>query len=291
VTPERRVRWLLALGAATGLGVATAGIVGGIDAWRPSAGTVAVVNGVPISRDDYVRAVAAVAGDRRTPLAAADEQRILDRLIDEELLLQRGLDLGLVRQDRTLRSQVVAATMTLLARGDGGPPSDEAVRAFYEAHRDYFTSAGRLRVRQVFVRVGGSVGEEAARTRALDAARRLRAGETIDAVRAHDGDDEAVPIPDVLLPPTKLREYVGETAARTALETSPGTTTDPVRSSMGFHVLQVVEQEPPSVPPLDAIRDLVRAEIVRRSDDDALRDSLAALRAAATVRLGETSPR
>jgi len=143
----------------------------------------------------------------------------------------------------------------------------------------------------VLVRVAGTVTEDAARARALDAVRRLRAGDPIDAVRAALGDDEGAPVPDALLPPTKLREYVGETAVRTALELAPGGTSDPVRSSVGYHVLQVLEQEPPSVPPLENIRDVVRAELRRRGDENALRTSLDGLRASATVRVLPLAPR
>ena len=38
-------------------------------------------------------------------------QRVLDRMIDEELLGQRGLDLGLVRADRRVRADLVSAVI------------------------------------------------------------------------------------------------------------------------------------------------------------------------------------
>ena len=52
MTPERRARWLLALGAATGLATAIASLVGGtID--RPlGPDAVAIVNDTPIRRDE-----------------------------------------------------------------------------------------------------------------------------------------------------------------------------------------------------------------------------------------------
>jgi len=289
VTPERRARTLLAVGAATGLAVAAVSLVTGMRGARGiPAGAVATVNGIAISRDDYLRTLAALAGDRREPIDDADKRRVVDRLIDEELLLQRGLDLGLVRRDRTVRSQLVGATMELLASGGADPPREELV-AYYDAHRDYFAEPGRVRVRQVLVRVPG--GDEApARARADEAARRLRAGEAFATVRAALGDDEVAPLPDTLLPAVKLREYVGETATRAALELPVGATSDPVRTSMGFHVLQVVERSQPAVPPFDQIEDRVRAEVRRRADETALRTSLDALRKAADVQTSEPLP-
>jgi hypothetical protein len=289
VSAERRARALLALGAGLGLALAVASIVrGGARTGLPP-GAVAAVNGVAIARDDYLRALGALASDRRTPIDDADKRRILDRLIDEELLLQHGTELGLVRRDRTLHAELVAATIDLLGASSADPsPAD--LRAYYDAHQDAFAEPGRVRVRQILVRVAGADTEAAARARADDAARRLRAGEPFASVRAALGDDEVAPIPDTPLPAVKLREYVGETATRTALELELGGTSDPVRSSMGFHVLQVVERTPDRIPPFDEVSDLVRTEMRRRADESTLREALVRLRAAADVRVTEALP-
>jgi parvulin-like peptidyl-prolyl isomerase len=83
---------------------------------------------------------------------------------------------------------------------------------------------------------------------------------------------------------------VGDTAARAAFERRSGETTDPVRSSTGFHVIQVVERTPPSVPPFEEIAELVRSELRRRADDATLRAALASLRGAAEVEVIEVLP-
>lgn len=289
MSAQRRARALLALGVGTGLVLAVANLLGGGASHALPPDAVAVVNGVAIARDDYVRALGALAADRRTPLADADRRRVLERLIDEELLLQRGLALGLVRRDRSVRAPLVAATIELLGRSPAEPTPAE-LAAFYDAHRDWFARPGRLRVRQVFVGAPSPETAEAAAARAAAAARRLRAGEPFATVRAALGDQEVTPIPDALLPATKLREYVGETAARTALDLPPAAISDPVRSGMGFHVLQVVEREEPTVPPLEEITGLVRAELRRRGDETALGQALDRLRTEADVRTTDALP-
>jgi parvulin-like peptidyl-prolyl isomerase len=289
VTPERRARTLLALGAAAGLALAAANLVrSGAAARAVPADAVATVNGVAIRRDDYLRALGAVAGDRRTPIDDADKRHVLDRLIDEELLLQHGMALGLARRDRIVRSSLVSSTMELLAASTATPTTAD-LRAFYDEHRDYFAEPDRLRVRQVFTSVHDG-NEKSAAERAAQAARRLRANEPFAAVRTALGDDEVAPIPDALLPPAKLRDYVGESAARAAVDSEVGAVTDPIRSSMGFHVLQVVERAPSSIPPFDAIVDRVRAEYRRRADDASLRAALDGLRRAAAVHVTEALP-
>ncbi|MCA9511966.1 MAG: peptidyl-prolyl cis-trans isomerase, partial [Myxococcales bacterium] len=106
----------------------------------------------------------------------------------------------------------------------------------------------------------------------------LAAGEPFERVRDELGDAEISPLPDVLLPPLKLREYVGPTALRAAMELAPGGVSAPVRSGTGVHVLVLVEREDAHVPPFDEIEEQVRAEWRRRRGDDALRAYLDGLR-------------
>ncbi len=109
-------------------------------------------------------------------------------------------------------------------------------------------------------------------------------------MRAELGDEEVSPIPDTLLPPAKLREYVGPTALRAVMELAPGGISAPVRSGMGVHVFQLIEREEPRVPPFEEVAEHVQAEWVRRAGDRALRGYLDELRGSAQVVTTEALP-
>ncbi len=119
---------------------------------------------------------------------------------------------------------------------------------------------------------------------------RLRAGEPIAAVDADLGDPQIAPVPDDLLPPTKLREYLGPSATQAALEIEVGGTGAPLQSPAGWHVLQVQERGLAATPPLSEIRDEVRVEMRRRAGDRALREYLDELRERADVRIAPGLP-
>lgn len=285
MTADGRARLLLACGAAAGLALAAVGLLRPDGEASMSPDAVATVNGEPIRVADYERAVGAVDADLRAPIDEARKRQVLDRLVDEELLVQRALDLGFARSDRATRSNLVQAVVgAVVSEAESWEPSDTEVGAFYEDNRDYFTTPGRIRLRQILIR------DPQGLARAEDAARRLRAGEPYPDVVKELGDTEIAPVPDTLLPASKLREYLGPTATRTVLELETGAISDPVRSSTGFHVLEVVEREEPLVPPLDEIRDLVRAEARRRHADRALRAYLDELRADADVQVSSRVP-
>lgn len=285
-TPSRRPQLLLGLGAALGIATAGHGILRSGDAAALPDGAIASVNGTPISADTHARLVEGVESDTREAASPEMRARILDRLIEEELLVQRGLDLGLAESDRRVRADIVQAMIrAAIAEAESEAPTERELAAFYAEHRELFTTPGRVRIAQVFVRVKDAADDARARAQAERARERLAAGESLAAVRVALGDAELSPVPDALLPPAKLREYVGPSVLRAALETEVGATSAPIRSGAGYHVLAPLEREPASTPPLAEIRDQVQAEWTRRAGERALRRYLDELRDAADVRL------
>ena len=135
VEEKTRVRVWLAFGAAAGLALAAASLLRAPDRDTPPEGSVALVNGVPIRTDSFRRLVAALDADRRSPLSDADHRHVLDRLIEEELLVQHAVDLGLVRTDRRVRADLVSAVLAAInAAADGYQPRPDEVEAFYTEH-------------------------------------------------------------------------------------------------------------------------------------------------------------
>jgi hypothetical protein len=129
--------WLLALGAV--LGVAS-----GIQSARNAApatsalppGVAALVDGRPIRAEEAARAVQMLAGDRRDPLSLEDRQRVLERLIDEELLVEFALARGLLASERSVRDAVTLAMVeSVVAEGASRAATPEELRASFESAR------------------------------------------------------------------------------------------------------------------------------------------------------------
>jgi parvulin-like peptidyl-prolyl isomerase len=285
LVPSRRPLLWLACGAAAGVALAALGLLG-TDPSRAAlpGGVVASVNGKLIQAEDWARLVEGLESDTREPAGPELRRRVLDRMIDEELLVQRGVELGLVESDRRVRADLTQAMIqSIVVEVEDEKPDEEALRRFYAEQSGFFTQPGRVRAAQVFFRVRAPAEDAAAAARAAEASHRLRAGEPLERVRAELGDEEISPLPDALLPPAKLREYVGPTALRAVMELAPGATSAPVRSGTGYHVFRLVEREEPQLPPFEEIAEHVRAEWVRRAGDRALRGYLDDLRENAQV--------
>lgn len=228
-----------------------AAAVGLVRADRPGAlppEVVATVNGRPIQRDAWLRAVATVASERRSALSEADRQHILSRLVDEELLVQHGLALRLVERVPRLRSELISETMLAATLAAATDPDEAELRRFYAGHREFFTAAPRLRV----------------------AAWRLDAGGARLPYQP--------PVPDVLLPLGKLATYLGPELTAAAMRQPPGAAAA-VESAGGRVLLQVLERQDAVAPDFETVREPVKAEYLRRAEETAVRALLDALRA------------
>lgn len=264
----------LAAGAAIGLVVAAAGLfrTGSATLGPLPADAVARVNGELIPRETYVAALDALAQDRRSGVDDAQRRELIDRLIDEELLLQRALELGLPRDDRRIRNQLIGAMISSIVAGQKDEqPSDEELRTFFERERDFFAAPVQVKLRQVWCRGGADGNVDDALQRARQAGERLRAGEDFAVVKAQLGDKDIAPLPGDYLPATKLGSYLGPTAVRTVLELPPGAISDPVRSQGGYSVFQLLDRQTGEPAPFEVIKPQVLAEFRRRSAETALR--------------------
>ena len=68
---------------------------------------VAQVNHMNILRVEYEKALRLLASEKRDPLTDKDRALVLERLIEEELLVQHGLSVGLMRSDHRLRGAMI----------------------------------------------------------------------------------------------------------------------------------------------------------------------------------------
>jgi len=92
---SKRAQFLLTLGMVVGLALALSSILDpGSSSRRPlPEGVAALLNGTEISQESFESAVRALAADSNNPIGQAERNHILDRLIEEELLVQRAVEL------------------------------------------------------------------------------------------------------------------------------------------------------------------------------------------------------
>ncbi|MCC6157309.1 MAG: peptidyl-prolyl cis-trans isomerase [Deltaproteobacteria bacterium] len=241
---------------------------------------VAVVNGVAIPDAAFDEAARRLAEDRREPISEADRAQVVDRLIDEELLVQYGLDQGFARDDRRVRSAIVASVMerekSFPCFGDC---TGDELREFYEDRPELFRATARVAIRTMWF----SDHRPETQTRAREALAELRAGSKPEEIAARLADDDAAPPPNAPMPPDKLADYIGITAARVAESMPEGSWSDPIAVAGGVRLIFVASREAGKVNPFEQVEDQIRFEAQRFAHERAVQKLIADLRAKANI--------
>ena len=244
---------LLAIGAAAGLAAALWGALGPPARDRVGNDVIATVNGVAIDRADYERALGSLVADKRSPLTPADSARVLANLVDEQLLVERGLDLGLGEQDIAVRKALIDAMIQFAVAGAAArEPDDGELRRYYAERPQLVQSDAELRVRVV-----SFPSRDAARVEAMRQA--LLGGATFDAA-SRDAGAEPVAVPDTLLPPGKLADYAGPAVRDAALAMTPGDVAGPLDVGGVPSFVLLVDRTAPTAAPFEQVRDAVAEE-------------------------------
>lgn len=230
---------------------------------------VAVVNGTPIGREKYLAYLQALSTDKKDPIRSEDSEYILQRLIEEELLVQRGVEVGMLESDKRTRAALVNAVIGMATTAaEAKAPSEKELAAFFKENIGYFSIGPRLRVRQLVV-IGDDSGQKASL-----AHQQLISGDDFTVVEREFGSDVALSVPDSLLPLAKLREYLGPTLVEMLVNRPAGFVSPPQPIDNGLRIVQVVDVETARQPVFEDVRPQVEAEFVRQSGDRALRDYL-----------------
>ena len=275
---------------------ALAGIAPTADA-PGQAGALARVNDRHIDRVEYANALQALLSDKTKTPTEGDKKLVLDRLIEEELLVQRGLEIGLLESDITVRKAIANAVIEFaLAQSARKTAGEQDLRAYYDANKKRFAPAAQLQVERIFVRRVDARNQpvadaETLRRRLDDIRAALRGGARFSDVARRLGDPLPPRIPRISLPRAKMVDYLGPELTRAATRLQSGTISDAIASGAGWHFLYVVRNRPGRVPPFDDMRAQIEDAFQRDADDEALRDYLNWLRQNADIVLADDAPR
>ena len=265
------IRWLAA-GALIGLLVAGYGILrqSDADAELPP-DVVAMVNETTIARDIYERALSRLA----EPDSARAKAAILRRLVEDELLVQRGVELGMTESDSAVRSAIVNSLVaSVTAEADAASPTDEQLMQYLADNAERFSYTSQLSV-EAWQTDHEPVAQEFVRS--------LRAGDT---TRTSDDIEAVAGLPTELLPADTIREYLGPAVTAAAAEMPDGSSAVFARRGRWL-VVRVNEKERTAISDLATVRNRVLLDYRRNLADTLLTDYIDNLRQRADVRVIE----
>ncbi|HEY1314226.1 MAG TPA: peptidylprolyl isomerase [Steroidobacteraceae bacterium] len=250
----RRSMTFFGLGALLGLAIAGYGLftAQGTRSHSVPPEALALVNGRPILRSDFITQVQTQLATPFAQSAAAEREKVLQDMLAEELQVQRGLEIDLPSFDPDVRTALVAGvqlevTADVLAQ----QPTAQQLRDYYAAHKGTYLSEGAMRMRDLVAKRETVPGTEPAMANARLAVTALRAGVPLDAAMrryrlADSGDLMAaghVDTGEIFEFAAKAKLPAPVYAVAATLQS--GQVSDPIQQGDGAHVVVMLEHRLP----------------------------------------------
>ena len=231
---------------------------------------VANVGGVQISKEKYYSQLEGLAKDKKNPITERDKNYVLERMIEEELLIIRAKELGLFENNQIVRGSIIQQMIKLIISENYlESVEEETLRKFYEQNIGFFSSASRLRLQQIyFSNLSGDSKE-----RSDEAFEYLKEGASYDEV-SKMADQSALTIPNSMMNLSKVREYIGPTLMNLARRLEPGEFSVPMEVAGGHKIIYLFDKELSEPEEFDSIQPKILKEYQRRRDDNSLREYL-----------------
>jgi hypothetical protein len=270
---------LYSIGALTGLGIAGYGLftAAGTSTRTVPPEDMALVNQRPILRSDFMTQLESETGLKFDETTREQRLKVLDDMVREELLVQRGLELDFAETDQTTRNALVstisqAATVEVTT----SPPTEAALREYYDHHKSAYATDGIMQVRNMFLTADAKPGGSAAMASATAAATALRAGATPEVVMAQFGLLEVKRYDEDYYFAAKYR--LGDTLFEAVKDLDAGQVAAPVALKDGIHIVFMVKNIKPVPLGYDASRKSVYSDYNNAAQARLLADTLKFLR-------------
>lgn len=259
---------LLILGFSLALGIIGFSFIKEVD--LDQINWIAKIDERAISKAKYESYLSSIAESRKMGLVDSDPQNILERMIDEELLIQRAIDLGMLEHDSEIRSIIIQKMISsIIAETNNLRFSKQDLQEFFYENKGFFTPSPKLHLLKLSF---SSINNDKAQL-ARDF---LLAGNLLAAKEL--AEPEVIKLPNTLLPAIKVREYIGPFLTQEALKLEEGEVSDLINLDDQIHLLIVVGKLIQTAPTFDELYEEIESEFIRSKGEEMLDKYLSDLR-------------
>ncbi len=203
----------------------------------------ALVNGQPVLRSDFIAQVEAENGVPFNQTTRAQQLKTLNDMLREELFVQRGQELGMPSSDPDTRAALVAAVEQQVAADvTAQQPTEAQLQAYFEKNRGRYASDGTMTLHELVL---PGAADAAALSKAAEAVKALRSGTPVAEVTGRYGMKESGRVSDGEEFYFAAKIHLGDKLFAIARALPSGAVSDPQAAPDGVHVLVMVKNNMP----------------------------------------------
>ncbi len=153
-----------------------------------------------ISRQKFEEIIKVLDDQSKSELTLEKKNLIRERLIDEELLIQRAIELDLVRNDSLVKGNIIQTMFQhIINSNELAEPSEAELREYFSKEKNYFSSGKRFKLKNYTFR----------NLNDAETARNYLNQGNLESFLKLVETENSIDLPNVFLTPQKIRDYLG----------------------------------------------------------------------------------
>ena len=240
---------------------------------------IATVNDKIIPSDKYQTIINLIQNDKRDELTKADREMALDRIIEEELLVQYAYKNGFLEADDLLRKSIVRSVVdSIVEQALSVVPAEQDLLKFYETNRQTFAIDEKYRVVILSSKNQSDIDEGKVIWQSNYDVTLLR--QTFKGIDRLD-------IPTGFISKIRLGTVIGPLLSDKVLSLQVGETSETLKTIYGYSIVTLVDKKDRVIPEFKEISEIVLQEYKRQQREEILEELLKDLKRQSDIKINE----
>ena len=240
----------------------------------------AVVNDKIIPSERYQTVIQLIKNDKRDDLTDIDRKMALERIIEEELLVQYAYQNGFLEADDLLRKSIVRSVVDSIAEQSISViPNEKILRDFYQDNLPLFTVDEQFRI----VILSSQNGSD------INAGKIIwQDSYDIPLLMNEIGSIKKLEISSDFISKYRLGTLIGPLLRDVVLSLKLGETSEPLETIYGYSIVTLIDKKDRVVPDFKEINEIVLQEYKRRQRETILNDLLSDLKRQSDININSS---
>ena len=240
----------------------------------------AVVNDKIIPSERYQTVIQLIKNDKRDDLTDIDRKMALERIIEEELLVQYAYQNGFLEADDLLRKSIVRSVVDSIAEQSISViPNEKTLRDFYQDNLPLFTVDEQFRI----VILSSQNGSD------INAGKIIwQDSYDIPLLMNEIGSIKKLEISSGFISKYRLGTLIGPLLRDVVLSLKLGETSEPLETIYGYSIVTLIDKKDRVVPDFKEINEIVLQEYKRRQRETILNDLLSDLKRQSDININSS---
>lgn len=240
----------------------------------------AVVNDKIIPSERYQTVIQLIKNDKRDDLTDIDRKMALERIIEEELLVQYAYQNGFLEADDLLRKSIVRSVVDSIAEQSISViPNEKTLRDFYQDNLPLFTVDEQFRIVILSSQNGSDIN--AGKIIWQDSYDIPLLMNEIRSIKKLD-------ISSDFISKYRLGTLIGPLLRDVVLSLKLGETSEPLETIYGYSIVTLIDKKGRVIPDFKEINEIVLQEYKRRQRETILNDLLSDLKRQSDININSS---